>query len=87
MTKFIACEDGSYVNLSIVECIAVQSNIDIDGSLKSPEHKSSINIFTKHMCKILCSNFSNDEKAQEWLDKFMEKHGLCVEPITQTRCF
>jgi hypothetical protein len=72
MTKFIPCQDGAYVNLDKIHSFMVNQYghefsvkilyDDFDGG--APQH-----IITK---------FDSAKEAQEWLDKFMEKHGLCI---------
>jgi len=82
MTKFIACLSGQYVNVDQITGFYLWENpegwhvicyiIEID----EPDREWMIS-----------SNMSDEEEAQKWLDKFMEKHGLCLEPITPSRCF
>lgn len=76
MTKFIACEDGEYINIMNIEAIRVVGY-----------HPYSIECRTQNLTCILISKFLTKQEAQEWLDKFMEKHGLLLEPTTPSRCF
>ncbi len=82
MTKFIACEDGTYVNIDMV----IQIN-----TMRGCNDDWEVGIWYIHGSDVedvaLVSGLSTHEKAQDWLDKFMEKHGLTLEPITPTRCF
>lgn len=78
MTKFIACEDGSYINLN---------NINFFYMRRSNNDNWEVFIYHGEAEDVLCSSLSSRDKAQEWLDKFMEKHGLLLEPTTPSRCF
>jgi hypothetical protein len=73
MTKFISTEQGCYINLCKITQIYVENG----------------NIFacSEKLEWIIASGFEKEQDAQEWLDKFMQKYGLCVEPITTSRCF
>jgi|GEM_PF-4834083 hypothetical protein len=76
MTKFIACEDGSYTRLDFITDISVEGSTTFFILAYSEENEYK-----------LCSGFKTEEQAQDWLDNFMIKHGLCIETITPSRCF
>ena len=75
MAKFIACEDGSYVNIDQIEQIVVEEHLHFHVVADDGRREWVL-------CKL-----ETEKEAQEWLDKFMEKHNLCIEPIKQNRCF
>ena len=76
MTKFIATSYGKYVNIDQISsfyvyqlgienfCVIVNVIIH-DKNMDDKEWK-------------IVENIETEEKAQEWLDKFIEKHGLCL---------
>jgi hypothetical protein len=78
MTKFISCENGSYANMDMIYQFSIENK-----QMPCQSHYESIDgycvvAYTRNSAKIICSGFENQEEAQEWLDKFMEKHGLCI---------
>lgn len=84
MTKFIACDDGSYINLAQV------FSFHIVPFVNEKDEFSGYNIViscSSRTPKYLVRKLKDEEEAQEWLDSFMQKHGLCLEPITPSRCF
>lgn len=84
MTKFIACEDGTYVNLIEVFYFCVVPYRNLKDEIESYDIIVSCSSRTP---KYLIRKLKDQEEAQEWLDNCMIKHGLCVEPTTPNRCF
>lgn len=74
MNKFIACKDGKYFNIEHV--------------VKFQVFSLTVSLITNEERATICDGFKTDEDAQDWLDKFMEKYGLCIEKTTtSSRCF
>jgi hypothetical protein len=74
MTRFIACEDGCYFNIDLIEYFFIDpSTFDVE-------------FFIGDQCHLMMS-FEYKKDAQDWLDNFMTKNGLCIEPTTRNRCF
>lgn len=65
MTKFIPCQNGDYINTSMISKIHVDEDFDVVAVILGER-------------RIMQSEFNSEEEAQEWLDKFMLKHGLCL---------
>lgn len=69
MTKFIACEDGSYINVDHISAIQLQQYGKVF-------HVQVIyNDFDTGASRYIITDLSN-EQAQEWLDNFMKEHQL-----------
>lgn len=81
MNKFLPCEDGSYVNINFI------TNIGISNDNSTFDIVVFYNTLQSLEYQYLIRNVDSQDEAQEWLDKFMEKHGLLLEPITPSRCF
>lgn len=76
MSKFIACTNGSYLNISHITNIKA--------------HEGDVIVFyiddfegADHA--FLIENLGSQEEAQKWLDKFMQKYSLCIEPPIQPK--
>ncbi len=65
MTKFIQCENGSYINISLIRQVYAENSRVLAESDK--------------LEWILASEFESEEEAQEWLDQFITEYGLCCD--------
>jgi hypothetical protein len=65
MNKFIDCKNGDFVNLSFIHTFSVDCDNEVIANTQVNQ-------------RILKDGFNSREEAQEWLDKLMKKHGLCI---------
>jgi hypothetical protein len=83
MTKFICLKNGTYINLNEISLFFIKARNDYTFSVIickiMPANEEFGECFDDQDREwTLISNLNSREEAQEWLDKFMLTHGVCL---------